>query len=241
MAGPQTVDEYLAALPEDRRAALQAVREVFQKNLSDGFEEGIQYGMVGYYVPLSVYPPGYHCTPDTPLPFAGMASQKNHMSIYLMGLYSNPDELAKFEAAWKATGLRLDMGKSCIRFRKLEQVPLKVLAATLKRLTLKKFLRHYEAEIENTASRRKVTGKTAAKKTAAKKTAAKKTAAKKTTAKKTAAKKKAAKKTTAKRTTAKKTAAKKTTAKKTAAKKTTAKKTTAKKTAAQTSARRKKA
>lgn len=188
MAAPQTVDEYLANLPEERRAALQAVREVFQKNLSEGFVEGIQYGMIGYFVPLSIYPPGYHCTPNTPLPFAGMASQKNHMSIYLMGLYSNADELAKFEAAWRATGLRLDMGKSCIRFRKLEQLPLPVLAATLKRLTLKKFLRHYEAEIENTSSRKKaVSQKTAKKKAGTKKAAAKKVAKKK------AAKKKAAK------------------------------------------------
>ncbi|MCR9202823.1 MAG: DUF1801 domain-containing protein, partial [Planctomycetaceae bacterium] len=225
MAGPKTVEEYLAALPEERRLALQAVREVFQRNLSGGFEEGIQYGMVGYYVPLSVYPPGYHCTPDTPLPFAGMASQKNHMSIYLMGLYSNPDELAKFEAAWKATGLRLDMGKSCIRFRKLEQVPLKVLAATLKRLTLKKFLRHYEAEIENTSSRRKATGskKSASKKSASKKSASKKSASKKSASRKSASKKSASKKSASRKSASRKSASRKSASKKSASKKSASK------------------
>ena len=99
----KTVEAYLASLPEDRRAVLEAVRAVILENLDGAYEEGMQYGMIGYYVPHSVYPAGYHCDPKQPLPFAGLAAQKNHMSVYLMGLYGDAKEAARFEKAWKAT------------------------------------------------------------------------------------------------------------------------------------------
>ena len=94
-----TVDEYLAELPEDRREAIQAVREVILSNLGEGYEEGIQYGMIGYFVPHDVYEPGYHCDPKQPVPFAGIASQKNYMSLYLMCIYGVPDQEAWFKKA----------------------------------------------------------------------------------------------------------------------------------------------
>ena len=93
-----TVEEYLDELPEDRFEAMTAVREVILKNLPRGVEEGMQYGAIGYYVPHSVYPPGYHCDPKQPLPYAGLASQKNHMGIYLMSIYVDPEQAAWFSS-----------------------------------------------------------------------------------------------------------------------------------------------
>ncbi len=139
----QTVDDYLNQLPEDRRDAVSAVRELVLQNLAPGFEEGIQYGMIGYYVPHSRYPAGYHCDPKQPVPFLAIASQKNHMSIYLMGLYTMEGQ-QRFQDAWLATGKKLDMGKSCIRFKKVDQLAVDVLADTIRRMTLEGFLASYE-------------------------------------------------------------------------------------------------
>jgi hypothetical protein len=141
----RTVEQYLADLPDERRRALQAVRSVILKNLPKGYEEGMQYGMIGYFVPHSVYAPGYHCDPRQPLPFAGLASQKNHMSMYLMCVYNDPQQQAWFRAAWEKTGKKLDMGKACIRFKKLDDVPLKVIGEAIKRVPVKKFIEHYES------------------------------------------------------------------------------------------------
>jgi hypothetical protein len=143
-----TVEQYLAELPADRREALQAVREAILKHLPKGYEEGMQYGMIGYYVPHSVYPPGYHCDPKQPLPFAGLASQKNYMSIYLMCIYGDGEHAAWFHEAWTKTGKKLDMGKSCIRFKKLDDVPLKVIGQAIKRVPVKKYIEHYESVIK---------------------------------------------------------------------------------------------
>jgi hypothetical protein len=143
-----TVEQYLAELPADRREALQAVRETILKHLPKGYEEGMQYGMIGYYVPHSVYPPGYHCDPKQPLPFAGLASQKNYMSIYLMCIYGDGEHAAWFQEAWAKTGKKLDMGKSCIRFKKLDDVPLKVIGQAIKRVPVKKYVEHYESVIK---------------------------------------------------------------------------------------------
>ena len=117
-----TVDQYLAELPEDRRKALEAVRQVVLKNLDKDYEEGIQYGMIGYYVPHRVHPAGYHCDPKQPLPFASLASQKNHMALYLMCIYGDTDHAKWFRDAWAKTGKKLDMGKACVRFKKLEDL-----------------------------------------------------------------------------------------------------------------------
>lgn len=137
-----TVEQYLAELPDERRAALSAVRQVFLDNVDSEIAEGMQYGMIGYFVPHSVYPNGYHCDPRQPLPFAGLASRKNHMSLHI---YLDPRELAWFQSAWKKTGRKLDMGKSCIRFKRLEDVPLEILASALRRLSARKFIATYEA------------------------------------------------------------------------------------------------
>ena len=142
-----TVEEYLASLPEDRREALQAVRKVILKNLDKKIQEGMQYGMIGYYVPHSVYPAGYHCDPKQPLPYAGLASQKNSISLYLMGLYGSPEDDAWFREAWGKTGKKLDMGKSCVRFKKLEDVPLDVIGQAIKRIPAKTYIERYEATL----------------------------------------------------------------------------------------------
>lgn len=143
-----SVTEYLAALPADRRAALQAVRAVIRKNLNPGYEEGIQYGMIGYYVPHRLYPPGYPCDPKQPLPFASLASQKNHMAVYLMCLYGDPKEEKKFRDDWAKTGKKLDMGKSCIRFRKLDDLALDVLGRAVTRVPVKTFIARYESALK---------------------------------------------------------------------------------------------
>ena len=167
----KTVRQYLAALPEDRREALSAVRDVILANLPKGYEEGMGYGMIGYYVPHSLYPPGYHCNPDQPLPFASLASQKNHMAIYLMCIYSDPAHEAWFREAWGKSGKKLDMGKSCVRFKKLEDLPLKVIGQAVKRVPVKKYIEHYEAARAKPATRTSGTRK-AAKTTGARKSGA---------------------------------------------------------------------
>jgi hypothetical protein len=149
----RTVDQYLAELPADRREALQAVRQVVLKNLSKGYEEGMLYGAIGYFVPHSVYPAGYHCDPKQPLPFAGLASQKNHMSISLMCVYSDPDHEAWFRTAWVKSGKKLDMGKSCVRFKKIDDVPLEVIGQAIRRVPAKKFIAYYESAIKSAGKR----------------------------------------------------------------------------------------
>ncbi len=139
-----TVKEYLATLPEERRAIISAVREVILDNLPKGYEECINYGMIGYVVPHSIYPEGYHCAPKLPLPFAHIASQKNHMALYFMCLYSDKEAEKKFRDAWLATGKKLDMGKSCIRFKKLEDLPLEVIGKMIASVPVKSYIAHIE-------------------------------------------------------------------------------------------------
>ncbi len=178
-----TVDEYLSKLPDDRREALQAIRKVILANLDKDYEEGIQYGMIGYYVPHRVFPPGYHCDPKQPLPFAGMASQKNYMSLYLMCVYGSAEQTTWFKDAWAKTGKKLDMGKACVRFKKLSDVPVEVIGEAIKRIPAKKYVDSYQTLLAGTKSAKAASQKTstdgATPKTA--KTATKKTAAKKTT------------------------------------------------------------
>ena len=149
------VAHYLAELPKDRRTAIEALRKVILKNIDSDYEEGIQYGHIGYYVPHRVFPAGYHCDPKQPLPFVAIASQKNYMAMYLMGLYCGcgqaiEDETADakwFREAWLKTGKKLDMGKACIRFKKIEDVPLDVVGAAIKRIPAKKYIETYESTI----------------------------------------------------------------------------------------------
>lgn len=139
-----TVKEYLASLPADRRAAIEAVRQVILANLDKDYEEGMSYGAIGYYVPHRVYPPGYHCDPRLPLPFAGLASQKNHMSLGIMSNYGGSAEERRFRAAWLKAGKKLDMGKCCVRFKKIEDVPLDVVGESIRRMPAKKFVEFYD-------------------------------------------------------------------------------------------------
>lgn len=162
-----TVNEYLGSLPEDRRTALQAVREVILANLDKDYQECMQYGMIGYCVPHRVYPAGYHCDPKQPLPFAGLASQKSHMAIYLMCIYGSPQDEAWFRSAWAKSGRKLDMGKSCIRFRRLEDVALDVLGEAIRRVPASKFIAQYESTLNASAGgRRPASKKTGAKRAA---------------------------------------------------------------------------
>src|SRR5262245_40497926 len=143
-----TVEQYLAELPEDRRTVIEAVRKVILKNLDKDYEEGMQYGMIGYYVPHRIWPAGYHCDPKQPLCYAGLASQKNHMAVYLMCVYGSKTEEMWFRDAWAKAGKKLDMGKSCIRFRKLEDVALDVVGEAIRRVPAKKYLERYRELLE---------------------------------------------------------------------------------------------
>jgi hypothetical protein len=140
-----TVEQYLAGLTDDRRRALEAVRQVLLENLDQDYEEGIQYGMIGYYVPHRVYPAGYLCDPKQPLPFAGLASQKNYMSLYVMCVYGDTPHSDWFQKAWAKTGKKLDMGKACIRFKKVEDLALDVIAEAIRRVPAKTYIAHCEA------------------------------------------------------------------------------------------------
>ena len=144
----KTVNAYLAELPADRREAIEAVRKVILANLDKSYEEGMQYGMIGYYVPHSLYPGGYHCDPKQPLPFAALASQKNYMSVYVGCVYGSPENEKWFRAAWAKTKKKLDMGKSCVRFKKLEDLALDVIGQSIRRMPLKKFIAYYETAIK---------------------------------------------------------------------------------------------
>jgi hypothetical protein len=139
-----TVNDYLAELPADRREAIQVVRAVILKNLDKTYEEGMQYGMIGYYVPHRVYPAGYHCDPKQPLPYVALASQKHYMSLYIGCVYGDNDYAKWFIAAWKKTGKKLDMGKSCVRFKKVEDLALDVIAEAIRRTPAKKYIQFYE-------------------------------------------------------------------------------------------------
>ena len=174
----QTVSEYLASLPVDRRAAIEAVRRVILQNLDQDYEEGMAYGMIGYFVPHRVYPAGYHCDPKLPLCYAGLASQKNYMSLYLMSCYGNTREEAWLREQWAKAGKKLDKGKACIRFKKLDDLPLDVIGEAVRRVPANKFIAHYEAALQ----KRK---KGSPKKTAGPKRASKKAATTKVKAKKT--------------------------------------------------------
>jgi hypothetical protein len=178
-----TVPEYLASLPADRREAIEAVRAVILKHLGKGFTEGMQYGMITYAVPHSIYPAGYHCDPRQPLPFAALASQKGYMSIYLSWLYGSPSEEARFRAQWAKSGKKLDMGKSCLRFKKLDDLCLDLIGEAIASVPVAAYIKRYEASL---AASGRPAPKTAAKATPTPSSAKKKTVAKKTATKATA-------------------------------------------------------
>jgi len=137
-----TVEAYLDQLPEDRRAAISAVRKAILKNLPKGYEEVMNYGMITYQIPLERYPNTYN---GQPLCYAGLASQKNHMAVYLMCVYGSKEIETWFREEFKKAGKKLDMGKSCVRFKKLEHLPLAVIGKAIKKVSAKEHIAHYEA------------------------------------------------------------------------------------------------
>lgn len=140
-----TVDAYISEIPEDRQQAMNELRKVIKKNLPKGFQECMNYGMIGWVVPHSKYPAGYHCNPKDPLPFMGLASQKNSINFYHMGIYSDPKLLKWFtEAHAKASPKKLDMGKSCVRYKKPEDIPFKLIGELVSRITTDEWIAMYE-------------------------------------------------------------------------------------------------
>jgi hypothetical protein len=142
----KTVNEILTNLPEDRVVPFNKLHDVIVKNLPKGFEAAISYGGLGYVVPHTLYPDGYHCKPSEPLPFAGIASQKQSINFYHMGLYSDPKLLKWFAAEYpKHSKQKLDMGKSCVRFKKTDEIPYKLIGELMKKITVKEWIAKYEA------------------------------------------------------------------------------------------------
>ena len=135
----KTVEEYIKGLPQERRKALQAVRRTILENLPEGYEETMNWGMISYEVPLATFPDTYN---KKPLMVAALASQKNHMAVYLTGIYINEKSRQDFEKAYKATGKRFDVGKSCVRFRKLEDLPLPLIGKAISSIPVNEFIRH---------------------------------------------------------------------------------------------------
>lgn len=138
--------EYLDSLPDDRKEAIGKLRNSILEKLPKGFEESMNYGMLCYNVPFSIYPNGYHCNPEMPLPFLSLASQKNFIALYHMGIYADPELLNWFVAEYpKHSKQKLDMGKSCIRFKKMEQIPYELIAELLGKITPEKWIEMYES------------------------------------------------------------------------------------------------
>ena len=141
-----TVEEYLAALPDERKEAMTKLRDTARKNLPKGFEEQMSYGMLGYVVPHSLYPKGYHCTPELPLPFFSIASQKNSVNIYHMMVYADKSLHDWFASEYpKYSKSKLDMGKSCIRFKKMNDIPYDLIGELLSKITVAQWIEQYES------------------------------------------------------------------------------------------------
>ncbi len=145
----KTVEQYLKELPADRLEGMTKLRKEILKNLPKGFTEEMSYGNIGYVVPHSIYPAGYHCDPKLPLPFMGIASQKNSINFYHMGIYADPKLLKWFTDEYAKTGLgKLDMGKSCMRFKKPENIPYKLIGELCSKITVEKWIEVYEKNMK---------------------------------------------------------------------------------------------
>lgn len=144
-----TVQEYLDQLPDDRKDVMNSLRKVIQDNLPEGFTETISYGMIGYVVPHSLYPAGYHCDPKLPLPFISIASQKNFVALYHMGMYADQKLLDWFTAEYpKHNKAKLDMGKSCVRFKKPEHIPFQLIGELVSKVTPEQWISLYESNFK---------------------------------------------------------------------------------------------
>lgn len=150
----KTPQEYFDTLPEDRKQAMNELRKVISKNIPKGFEEAMGYGNVGYVVPHSLYPGGYHCDPKQPLPFMGMASQKNFISVYHMGVYCDPKLHTWFTKEYaKQSKTKLDMGKSCIRFKKPDRIPFKLIGELASKMTPQEWIDMYEKVLKKSKTK----------------------------------------------------------------------------------------
>ena len=146
----KTPQEYIDSLQEDRKEIISNLRNIILKNLPKGFEEGIQYGMIGYFVPHSIYPDGYHCDPKIPLPFMSIASQKNFLAVYHMGIYTKTELMDWFVSEFpKHSSKKLDMGKSCIRFKNMNDIPYDLIGELTSKLTPEEWINLYENAYKN--------------------------------------------------------------------------------------------
>ncbi|MEP6787298.1 MAG: DUF1801 domain-containing protein [Acidobacteriota bacterium] len=142
---PATPEEYIASLPDDRKAAMSAIRKAINKKIPKGFEERICYGSLGWVVPHSLFPAGYHCDPSKPLMLIGLASTKGHISMHHLGLYSSGPLLKWFQDVWpKHSTRKLDMGKGCVRFKRPDEVPLELIGELASKLTPLAWIEIYE-------------------------------------------------------------------------------------------------
>lgn len=142
-------EDYISQLPEDRKEPIKKLRYIINKNLPKGFEETISYGMIGYVVPHSIYPDGYHCTPELPLPFMSFASQKNSINVYHMGVYAKKELYDWFVAEYpKHCKRKLDMGKSCIRFKYIDDIPYQLIGELASKMTSEEWISIYEKNIK---------------------------------------------------------------------------------------------
>ncbi len=140
---------YIDSLPQDRKRAIGELRRVIRQNLPKGFSEEMQYGMLGYVIPHSLYPDGYHCDPNQPLPFMCIASQKNYIAVYHMGVYADKNLLSWFTSEYrKQSKAKLDMGKSCIRFKNMDQIPFKLIGELAAKITPQDWIAVYEKQIK---------------------------------------------------------------------------------------------
>jgi hypothetical protein len=145
----KTVNEILIGLPSDRAEPFNKLHEIIVRNLPKGFEAAISYGGLGYVIPHKLYPAGYHCKPSEPLPFAGIASQKDSINFYHMGIYSDPKLLKWFVSEYpKHTKQKLDMGKSCVRFKKLDEIPYKLIGELMKKMSAEDWINKYESALK---------------------------------------------------------------------------------------------
>ncbi|MFD1632073.1 DUF1801 domain-containing protein [Pseudopedobacter beijingensis] len=145
----KTVTEYMEQLPAERKEVLQKLRKIITENLPEGFEETLSYGMIGYVVPHSIYPDGYHVTPQLPLPFINIASQKSHIALYHMALYADENLLNWFKEEYaKQTNTKPDIGKSCIRFKKPEQIPFSLIGELVQQIDIQQWVQLYKTKIK---------------------------------------------------------------------------------------------
>lgn len=144
-----SVNEYLEKVPQDKKEYFETLRKTVVENLPVGFKECLGYGMIAYVVPHELYPNGYHCSTDLPLPFINLASQKNFIAFYHMGIYANPELMTWFTNEYpKHCSTKLDMGKSCIRFKKADQIPLKLIGELVQKISVKDWISLYESQIK---------------------------------------------------------------------------------------------